>query len=102
MFRPGPFYLGKFWSLIVAWISIFFFETFVFILVMFSSSCHGITKSTMNYACVIGPDVWFLLWVYYMVYKKKYYRSPKTNLSDEQYEDEVGQNVIDQILSNQI
>lgn len=56
----------------------------------------------MNYACIIGPGVWFLSWVYYMVYKKKYYRGPKTNLSDEQYEDEVGQNVIDQILSNQI
>ena len=56
----------------------------------------------MNYACVIGPGIWFLSWVYYMVYKKKYYHGPKTNLSDEQYEDEVGQDVIDQILSNQI
>lgn len=101
LFRPGPFYMGKFWSPVIAWTSIFF-ETFVIILVMFPSSRHGINKSTMNYACVIGPGIWFLSWVYYMVYKKKYYHGPKTNLSDEQYEDEVGQDVIDQILSNQI
>ncbi|CCK72468.1 uncharacterized protein KNAG_0K01030 [Huiozyma naganishii CBS 8797] len=69
LFRPGPFYLGPVWSKVNGWISIIF-EAFIIIVVMFPSEKHGITKSTMNYTCVIGPGIWFLSWVYYSVYKK--------------------------------
>ena len=99
IFRPGPFYLGKFWSPIVNWTSVLF-QAFIIVVVMFPASQHGITKSTMNYACVIGPGIWILAWVYYMVYKKKYYHGPKSNLTDEEYVDAVGSIVIDEMLSN--
>lgn len=100
LFRPGPFYLGKVWSPIIACTSIIF-QAFIIILVMFPSSRHGIDKSNMNYACVIGPGIWLLSWAYYKLYKHRYYHGPKTNLSDDQYEDAVGQDLIDQILSYQ-
>ncbi|SMN20637.1 similar to Saccharomyces cerevisiae YDL210W UGA4 Permease that serves as a gamma-aminobutyrate (GABA) transport protein involved in the utilization of GABA as a nitrogen source [Maudiozyma saulgeensis] len=98
LFRPGPFYLGDFWSPVVSWIGVIF-QYFIILLVMFPSQQHGLEKSTMNYACVIGPGMWILSWVYYKVYKKKYYHGPKTNLSDEQFIDTVGSQVIDEILS---
>lgn len=100
LFRPGPFYLGKIWSPIVAWTGVAF-QLFIIILVMFPSQQHGITKSTMNYACVIGPGIWILAGIYYKVYKKKYYHGPATNLSDDDYTEAVGADVIDTIMSKQ-
>ena len=98
LFRPVPFYLGDFWSPVISWTSVVF-QYFIILLVMFPSDQHGLTKSTMNYACVIGPGMWLLSWVYYIVYKKKHYHGPKTNLSDEQFIDTVGSQVIDEILA---
>lgn len=97
LFRPGPFYLGKIWSPIVAWIGVIY-QAFIIILVMFPSAQHGLEPATMNYACVIGPGIWLLSWVYYMTYKKKYFHGPKSNLSDEDYSQAVGEDVIDEIL----
>ncbi|CCD23975.1 Uga4p NDAI_0C03150 [Naumovozyma dairenensis CBS 421] len=97
IFRPGPFYLGKVLSPIVSWIGVLY-EVFIIIMEMFPSQQHGINKTNMNYACVIGPGIWFLAWIYYLLYKKKYYHGPKTNLSDEEYSDMVGIDVIDGIL----
>lgn len=98
VFKPGPFYLGKIWSPIISWISVLF-QIFIIIVVMFPTSQHGINSSTMNYACVIGPGIWILSWVYYMVYKKKYFHGPKSNLSDEEFVKAVGSQVIDEIIS---
>lgn len=97
LFRPGPFYLGDRLSTINSWISVIY-QFFVIILVMFPSDKVGIDKTTMNYTCVIAPAVWILAWVYYITYKRKYFQGPNTNLTDEQYEDAVGQDVIDEIL----
>lgn len=98
LFRPGPFYLGKLWSPIVGWIGVFF-QAFIIILVMFPSAQHGIVPTTMNYACVIGPGIWILAWVYYITYKKKTFHGPKSNLTDDEYAEAVGEDVIDAILS---
>ncbi|SCV99682.1 LAFE_0B00188g1_1 [Lachancea fermentati] len=98
VFKPGPFYMGKFWSPIINWISVLF-QYFIIILVMFPSSRHGITKETMNYTCVIGPGIWLLSSAYYMVYKRKFFHGPKSNLSDTEYVDAVGSNIIEEILS---
>lgn len=98
LFRPGPFYLGKIWSPIVSWTAVLY-QVFLIILVMFPASQHGITKTTMNYTCVIAGSVWLLAWIYYITYKKRFYHGPQTNLTDEQYEDAVGQDIIDEILS---
>ena len=100
LFRPGPFYLGKFWSPIVAWVGVAF-QVFIIVMVMFPAQQKGITKATMNYTCVIGPGIWILAGIYYKVYKKKYYHGPATNLSDEDYVDAVGVDVIDTIISKQ-
>ncbi|CAL9729837.1 GABA-specific permease [Monosporozyma unispora] len=101
LFRPGPFYLGKIWSPIVSWIAVLY-QVFLIILVMFPTTQHGITKTTMNYTCVIAGSVWLFSWVYYLTYKKKFYRGPQTNLTDEQFEDAVGQDIIDEILTKQV
>lgn len=98
IFRPGPFYMGKFWSPVVSWISVIW-QFFIIILMMFPADQHGITKDTMNYTCVIGPGIWILSWVYYIAYKKKYFHGPKSNLTDDEYAEAVGSNVLDEIMS---
>lgn len=98
IFKPGPFYLGKFWSPVIGWIGVLF-QAFIIVLMMFPSNQHGIKKNTMNYTCVIGPGIWFLSWVYYIVYKKKTFHGPKTNLSNEEYVEAVGSHILDQIMS---
>ncbi|QLL30318.1 hypothetical protein HG536_0A01350 [Torulaspora globosa] len=98
LFRPGPFYLGSFWSPIVAWFGVIY-QAFIIILVMFPSQQHGLTDKTMNYACVIGPGIWILSWIYYVTYRRKYFHGPKSNISDEDYNDAVGEDLIEEILS---
>lgn len=100
IFTPGAFYMGKFWSPIINWISIAF-EAFIIIMMMFPSEQHGITPDTMNYTCLFVGFVWFGSLVYYWVYKHKQYHGPKSNLTDEEFEENVGQEVIDAILSHQ-
>ncbi|GAV55425.1 hypothetical protein ZYGR_0AV00560 [Zygosaccharomyces rouxii] len=99
VFRPGPFYLGKFWSPLVNWTTVIFMA-FIIIMVMFPTQKSGINKENMNYACVIGPGTWLLSLIYYWVYKKKEYHGPKSNLDDEEYAEAVGPEVLDAILSN--
>ncbi|ODV94914.1 hypothetical protein PACTADRAFT_50761 [Pachysolen tannophilus NRRL Y-2460] len=79
-FIPGDFYLGKFWSPIVNWISIFFM-TFVIIMVMFPSGTT-VDKETMNYTVVITPGVMLLAWIYYFAYGKKEFNGPARNVDD--------------------
>ena len=101
LFRPGPFYLGKPLSAIVGWTGICY-EFFIIIMVMFPTQKNGINKTNMNYACVIGPGIWFLSWIYYIAYKKKYFRGPKTNLSEDDYEEMVAIDNIDEIMMSKI
>ncbi|KAM3160865.1 GABA-specific permease [Lachancea thermotolerans] len=100
LFRPGAFFMGKVWSPIVNWIAIIF-QTFILIMIMFPADSKDITPDTMNYTVVICGGVWIGSIVYFLVYKKKAFHGPKSNLSDEEYADAVGQDVIDQILSHQ-
>ncbi|AQZ17410.1 (ZYRO0B15048g) [Zygosaccharomyces parabailii] len=102
LFKPGPFYLGKFMSAVNGWIGIAY-QIFIIILVMFPTQQHHVTAPTMNYACVIGPGVWILSFIYYITYKKKYFHGPASNLTDDEYVDAVGEDMvenIDNILSN--
>lgn len=99
VFTPGAFYMGKFWSPIINWISITF-ECFIIIMMMFPSDQYGITPNTMNYTCVFVGFVWVGSMVYYLVYKHKTFHGPKSNLTDDEYVEAVGQGVIDQILSH--
>lgn len=99
IFTPGAFYMGKFWSPIINWISITF-ECFIIIMMMFPSDQYGITPNTMNYTCVFVGFVWVGSMVYYLVYKHKTFHGPKSNLTDDEYVEAVGQGVIDQILAH--
>ncbi|CAH2355932.1 GABA-specific permease [[Candida] railenensis] len=73
-FKPGPFYLGKFWSPVISWTAVAFI-VFVIIMVMFPAGVNP-DRETMNYTCVITPGVWILSLVYYMVYAHKNYHGP--------------------------
>lgn len=99
IFTPGAFYMSEFWSPIINWISITF-ECFIIIIMMFPSDQYGITPNTMNYTCVFVGFVWVGSMVYYLVYKHKTFHGPKSNLTDDEYVEAVGQGVIDQILSH--
>lgn len=98
LFRPGPFYLGKFWSPVIGWTAVTY-QAFLVLIVMFPANQHGVTKSTMNYTCVVAGSVWFLSWLYYVTYKKKFYHGPQTNLTDEQYQEVVGNDLLNEIIS---
>ncbi|SCU83365.1 LAMI_0C02938g1_1 [Lachancea mirantina] len=98
-FRPGPFYLGDIWSPIVNWVAVFY-QAFIIVMVMFPSQQHGTTPDTMNYTVVIGPGFWVLSLCYYFVWQRKFYQGPKSNLTDEEYEQYVGEDVIDAIISS--
>ncbi|QRG39830.1 hypothetical protein FDK38_004287 [Candidozyma auris] len=73
-FRPGPFFLGEFWSRVNGWVSTCFIA-FTIIMVMFPTNKNP-DKDTMNYTCVITPGVWILSLGYYMIYAKKVYHGP--------------------------
>lgn len=73
-FRPGPFFLGEFWSRVNGWVSTCFI-LFTIVMVMFPSDLNP-TKDTMNYTCVITPGVWILSLIYYKVYAHKIYHGP--------------------------
>ncbi|QEU61679.1 hypothetical protein KDRO_E05580 [Kluyveromyces lactis] len=98
-FRPGPFYLGHFWSTANGWLAVFF-QLFAVLMVMFPYDKSGITKETMNYTVVIGPGFWVLSLIYYFVWQRKFYEGPKSNLTDEEFVEAVGEDAIDAMLSN--
>lgn len=96
LFRPGPFYMGRFLSTLNGWTSVIW-GLFAIILVMFPTNQHNVTPQSMNYACVIGPGVWILSFIYYITYKKKYYHGPASNLTEEEYVEALGDEVLDNI-----
>lgn len=83
IFHPGKFYHGAKVSLAMNVISVTFMA-FIIVLAMFPSS-RQVDKLSMNYAVVINCGVWILGALYYLVYKKKYYIGPKSNLTEEEY-----------------
>lgn len=96
LFRPGPFYLGKFWTDFFGWVSVIFI-IYTIIMVMFPSNKNpGVTE--MNYTCVITPGVWILSLVYYKVYAHKIYHGPCKNIDVDESETDV--EVLDGIESD--
>lgn len=79
-FRPGPFYLGKFWTEIVH-ITTVVWITYAIIMCMFPDS-KSVTRETMNYTCVINVGIWILSLVYYFAYGYKKFSGPKSNLDE--------------------
>lgn len=91
-FRPGPFFLGEFWSRVNGWASTLFIA-YTIVMVMFPTNKNP-DKESMNYTCVITPGVWILSLLYYYVYAHKIYHGPAktidvTESSSSQFEEEV-------------
>jgi len=97
LFKPGPFYTGKILSPIINCISVLF-QMFIIIVAMFPSSAKLNGAASMNYAVVVNCGIWILSIIYYLVYKRKTYTGPKSNITDEEYLDAVHQDNIDDIV----
>lgn len=97
LFRPGYFYTGKILSPIITFISVLF-QIFIMILACFPSEKHLDGADSMNYAVVINCGIWILSLVYFYVYKRKIYIGPKSNLSEEEYIEATGQDMIDDVI----
>ncbi|SCU89549.1 LAFA_0E18976g1_1 [Lachancea sp. 'fantastica'] len=96
-FTPGPFYLGDFWSPLVNWFAVLS-QAFIIIMMMFPSD-KGVAPDSMNYTVVIGPGFWAISLIYYFLWQRKFYKGPKSNLTDEEFRECVGEDVIDAIMS---
>lgn len=73
-FKPGPFFLGDFWSRVNGWVSTAFI-VYSIVMVMFPTNKNP-DKNSMNYTCVITPGVWILSYAYYKIYAHKIYHGP--------------------------
>ena len=104
IFTPGKFHHGATISRCVNFTAIAF-QVFIIVLACFPSTRHP-DKDTMNYAAVINCGIWILAVVYYLVYKRKYYTGPKSNLDEEVYLDAINgaegssEDQIDTVLSS--
>ncbi|GMM30690.1 Uga4 protein [Martiniozyma asiatica (nom. inval.)] len=80
-FKPGPFYLGSFWSKFNGWLCCAW-ALFVLVIAMIPAT-KKVDKTDMNYTVVLTFGIWILSMVYFYVYKYKHYHGPKSNLSPE-------------------
>ncbi|CAK7891892.1 GABA-specific permease [[Candida] anglica] len=83
-FKPGPFYMGDFWSPVISWTAVAFI-CFVIVMVMFPANPNP-QSTTMNYTCVITPGVWILSLIYYFVYAHKHYHGPQKTVDIDESE----------------
>lgn len=81
-FKPGPFYLGSFWTEIIH-ITTVVWVVYVIIMCMFPDNM-SVSSSTMNYTCVINVGIWLLSLVYYFVHGYKKFSGPKSNLDEDE------------------
>ncbi|AET39650.1 Uga4p Ecym_4621 [Eremothecium cymbalariae DBVPG len=81
IFNPGVFYMGKFWSPIINWVSIIF-QLLCIVLMMLPTNPINITGSSMNYTFLFTGFVWFGSIIYFVLYKHKTFEGPKSNLTD--------------------
>lgn len=79
-FKPGPFFMGHFWSTANSIVTVSW-GFFVIVIAMFPSS-KSVDKKDMNYTVVLTCGVWILSMIYFFLYKYKHYHGPKSNLED--------------------
>lgn len=99
-FAPGIFYLGKFWSPFFSWVAVLFMSWMIFIVCVPLTYGDQLDQTTMNYTVVIGPGFTLVAIIHYVLYQHKFYKGPHSNLSDEEYVELMGEDGIDQIVSN--
>jgi amino acid transporter len=99
-FNPGTFYLGKFWSPFISWCAVAFMGWMIFIVCVPLSYGNQLDKNSMNYTVVIGPGFTLIAMIHYVLYQYKFYKGPHSNLSDEELVELMGEEGIDNIISN--
>ncbi|CDR87321.1 related to UGA4-GABA permease-also involved in delta-aminolevulinate transport [Sporisorium scitamineum] len=85
-FKPGPWYLGHFWSKVVAWIAALWL-IFISIIVCLPTYIPVTGAADMNYACVVTAATFLFSSVWY--YCPKYggvhwFEGPKSNIDDDE------------------
>lgn len=84
-FKPGPWYLGDFWSKTVGWISAVWL-TFISIIVCLPSYIPVTGADEMNYACVVTAATFLFstLWYYLPKYGGvHWFEGPKSNVDED-------------------
>lgn len=85
-FTPGVWYLGDFWSKIVAWISCIWL-IFISVIVCLPSYIPVTGAADMNYACVVTGATFLFssAWYYFPKYGGvNWFEGPKSNIDDEE------------------
>lgn len=75
-FKPGPFYTGDRYSVLIAWVAITFL-VFGTLLSMFPVDGPDPNPQNMNYTVVINSAVWFGALAYYYIDARKWFTGPK-------------------------
>ncbi|XBW37118.1 hypothetical protein QEN19_002696 [Hanseniaspora menglaensis] len=97
-FDKGPFYLGDTASYIVNLVAVGY-QAFMIVLMMIPSVNHP-DKGTMNYTVVFTFGILALALSGYYMFMHKYFKGPRSNLTDEEYMETVGEQAgIDAIIS---
>lgn len=84
-FKPGVWYLGDFWSKIVAWVAAIWL-VFISIIVCMPSYIPVTGAADMNYACVVtgATFIFSTAWYYWPKYGGvHWFEGPKSNIDDE-------------------
>lgn len=82
-FIPGPFYMGKVFSRIVATIASVYLVFVILVLANIPTVRH-VDKTTMNYTVVINVGIWVLCMLYYYTYAHKIYHGPQITLETDE------------------
>ncbi|KAL6933065.1 related to GABA-specific permease [Hanseniaspora guilliermondii] len=99
-FSPGTFYLGSFWSPFISWCAVAFMGWMIFIVCVPLTYGNQLDKNSMNYTVVIGPGFTLLAMIHYVLYQHKFYKGPHSNLTDDELIELMGEDGIDNIISN--
>ncbi|ANB14602.1 Uga4p [Sugiyamaella lignohabitans] len=83
-FKPGPFYLGHFFSRLNGLFASVYLIFVVFVLSMWPASGPDPTPQDMNYTCVINGAVWVGSLLYYFLSARKWFEGPQQTLDTEE------------------
>ncbi|CAI8496582.1 unnamed protein product [Hanseniaspora opuntiae] len=89
-----------FWSPFISWCAVAFMGWMIFIVCVPLSYGNQLDKNSMNYTVVIGPGFTLIAMIHYVLYQYKFYKGPHSNLSDEELVELMGEEGIDNIISN--
>lgn len=92
----GPFYLGKNGSFLINLVAVGY-QLFMIIIVLFPS-VNKPNKQEMNYCIVCTFGILTLALISYALFQHKYFKGPRSNLTDNEYLEAVGENHIDEII----